>query len=352
MHLVCASRVRGLLLEASSMKTPSRFIFCALACLAIAATGHLALAQGTLTPPSAPTPTMKSLDQIDTHVDTAAAAKRILINSTTAPGDSGSVYIISQPGSYYLAGNLNGAGGKNGITINADNVTVDLNGFALIGALGSSDGIHSIKNNVGVRNGTIRSWGGDGVFLVGENQTMERLRLSDNIGDGVDANGNCVITNCAAHNNTNAGISFVHGTATGCAAGHNTGPGFAVVGGTIKDCTASFNATGFDVTEAVVTGCYADSNSGDGFLASVHCLISGNNSVNNGGNGFLVNGSLNRIDGNTAISNQSAGIRWANDLVIRNNCYTNAAGNYIPSSGGAMGPIQAASTATNPFANF
>ena len=97
----------------------------------------------------------------------------------------------------------------------------------------------------------------------------------------------------------------------------------------------------------------ASANTGDGFGVTNSCLLSGNSALNNGGNGFRVSGTgLNRIDGNTAVGNSSAGIRWVNDLVIRNNCYSNGAGNYIPSSGGAMGPIQAASTATNPFANF
>jgi hypothetical protein len=315
------------------MKTPLRFRLWALALLATAVTDHLALAQGILTPPGAPAPTMKSLDQIDTHVDTAAAAKRIPINAVTTPGNSASTYVITQPGSYYLTGNLNGELGKDGIDINMDNVTVDLNGFAVIGALISSNGIYSNNNNVALRNGTVRSWGNDGVRLQGANQIVEGLRVSDNVGEGLLATGNSVIKDCAAYNN-----------ATGLDAS----------AATITHCVARANQTGFFVDRCVVEGCVASANTGDGFVIFASCLLSGNSALNNGGNGFRVsaNGSLNRIDGNTAIGNSSAGIRWVNDLVIRNNCYSNGAGNYIPSSGGAMGPIQAASTATNPFANF
>ncbi len=333
MHSVCASRVRRRLLEASSMKTPLRFRLWALALLATAVTDHFALAQGTLTPPSAPAPTMKSLDQIDTHVDTAAAAKRIPINAVTTPGNSASTYVITQPGSYYLTGNLNGDFNEDGLDINTDDVTVDLNGFAVIGAVISNVGIYSNNNNVAVRNGTVRSWGHDGVRLQGANQIVEGLRIFNNVGYGLFASGNSVIKDCAASNNATG----IDGNAA-----------------TITHCLATANQTGFFVDSCVVEGCVASANTGDGFVIFASCLVSGNSALGNGGNGYRVsaNGSLNRIDGNTAIGNSSAGIRWVNDLVIRNNCYTNGAGNYIPSSGGAMGPIQAASTATNPFANF
>ena len=40
-------------------------------------------------------------------------------------------YTISAPGFYYLGGNLTYAGDSSAITINADNVTLDLMGFAL-----------------------------------------------------------------------------------------------------------------------------------------------------------------------------------------------------------------------------
>jgi hypothetical protein len=54
--------------------------------------------QGSLTPPGAPAATMKSLDQI--------ASTGIALNSTNTAGDANVHFIISQPGSYYLTGNL------------------------------------------------------------------------------------------------------------------------------------------------------------------------------------------------------------------------------------------------------
>ena len=84
----------------------------------------LAFAQGALTPPSgafsggAPTATMKSLDQIEPRFP------------LTQPAGSTTGLTISAPGSYYLTGNVTVTSGH-GISINADNVTLDLNGFII-----------------------------------------------------------------------------------------------------------------------------------------------------------------------------------------------------------------------------
>ena len=99
---------------------------------------------------------MKSLAQIE---------PRTIVNSANTPGDGTSLFIISQPGSYYLTTNLVGVSGKNGINIAANCVTLDLNGFALLGGPGSSSAIYILgaQTNITVRNGTISGWGSSGV---------------------------------------------------------------------------------------------------------------------------------------------------------------------------------------------
>jgi hypothetical protein len=98
--------------------------------------------QGPLTPPGAPAPTMKALDQIEPRTPI-----------TSIP------VTIAAPGSSYLAGNLTGVAGSNGITINADDVTLDLNGFSLIGVASSLNGIlvSGIRANTRIYNGVLRN---------------------------------------------------------------------------------------------------------------------------------------------------------------------------------------------------
>jgi hypothetical protein len=106
------------------------------------------LAQGTLTPPGAPAPTMKTLDQVKPRTP------------ISAPGT-----FLTAPGSYYLTTNLvTGSANADGITVRASNVTIDLNGFSIISTFGAGtdspvgiriDGSLSEVANVTVRNGQI-----------------------------------------------------------------------------------------------------------------------------------------------------------------------------------------------------
>src|SRR6478609_6295158 len=80
------------------------------------------IAQGPLTPPGAPAPAGKTLQQIEPRTDVATLA-----------GDASAVFVISAPGSYYLSGNVAAVAGKAGIAIAAAEVALDLNGFAITG---------------------------------------------------------------------------------------------------------------------------------------------------------------------------------------------------------------------------
>src|SRR5437016_4087567 len=158
------------------MTRKSQIITLALAA-AIAATGLIALA-GPINPPAGPvTGTYKTLAEVE---------PRTAVNATNTPGDATSLFKIIQPGSYYLTGNVAGVSSKSGIVIAADNVSVDLMGFALQGVVGSLDGIatDAAHKNLTVRNGAVSGWGQDGIDL------MQGAASTGSLIEGVHASGN------------------------------------------------------------------------------------------------------------------------------------------------------------------
>ena len=111
--------------------------------LLVLATAESLFAQGSLTPPGAPGATMKSLDQIES---------RTAISSVP--------YTITQSGSYYLTKNLAVSSGD-AIAIEANGVTLDLNGFTISSTAASANGtaivIGFFKRNIRIINGFVES---------------------------------------------------------------------------------------------------------------------------------------------------------------------------------------------------
>ena len=351
--------------------------------------GLALLAAGPLNPPGgAVSPSYKTLAEIE---------PRIAINSTNTPGDADSVFRISQPGSYYLTGNIAGVAGKHGIWIAASGVTLDLNGFALTGVSGSLNGVVAPARNVAVLNGTVSNWGGDGVGLasfVSDNCRVERVFASYNGGNGIDVAYASVVANCSALANTGAGIYTVSDcTIMDCTANRNQGDGFGMSdlgnrclysnctsadntgngfelkdGSSITNCTSYSNnnhgilagagctITNCTVTEnfdlgitvgndSTVTGCTARANGTHGILVTADCIATGNSCNGNGtsafttGAGIYVSGANNRIEANNC-SNNDRGIEAAGtlNLIIRNTASSNST-NYLFVANNRYGPI-------------
>jgi parallel beta-helix repeat protein len=332
------------------MSTPARTVL-SLSALALCITGAVLYA-GPLNPPAGPvTSTYKTLTEVE---------PRTAVNATNTPGSATALHRITQPGSYYLAGNITGVNGKHGVTIEASGVTLDLNGFDLQGVAGMGvfSGVFvpgSGLTNITVINGSVRNWGNLGMHLGSfgtgaTNCRVEGVLASGNAGNGITVSGGSTITNCSASQNDGNGI-VVGGpgsTVTNCSATQNTLQGIEASSAsacTISNCSVSANAgSGIAVSlGGTVTDCTARTSGLDGIQCFAACLVRGNTSSFNGsggdGAGVHALGGENRIEGNNCTSNDS-GIRAGGtvNLVFGNSCRANTS-NYNIVAGNRVGTI-------------
>ena len=197
-----------------------------------------------------------------------------------APGETDSVRLpgtpidgpteITLPGHYYLTRNITLPAQGTGVRISADDVTLDMGGFTIVGdPLGDDVGISVGENKVRIFNGII-----------------------DGAETGVDAPVEDVsISGVAVYN---ASVGFVRGQ-----------------GGVLEGCISSGNRTGVEINgrNAVVRGCVIRSNDNSGVV------------VNGGAAGALIERSAIRENNPTAFAGD-AGIRLfinANQATIRDN---------------------------------
>jgi hypothetical protein len=200
------------------------------------------------------------------------------------PGDTaGFPVTISETGSYRLTGNLTvDNADTNVIEVEASQVTIDLNGFALIGVTdcdysssactntGSGNGIEAILTgveNVTVKNGTVSGMGSTGVELLSGGR-IENVSASDNGFQGLKANKG-IIRDSVVMENGSFGIIGSYGLIVNCTATNNLGVG--IYGGLaihVINCNVSANkGYGLDLISATsspasYSGCTMQANNG------------------------------------------------------------------------------------------
>lgn len=276
---------------------------------------------GSLDPPGPPAPTMKPLTWVEGRIPVE-----------WLPGSPDALHVISQPGSYYLTANLAGESGRGGIFIDADNVTLDLNGFSLHGADGGS-GIFAFNplRMVTVKNGTLRGWGGHGIGLPScASCRVEDLLVESTGGDGyfssIFLGPRAQVRHCTTRgNNSGAGIVVQDGSLIeDCFSGNNS-RGYELSGGfnTILRSQAINNwDRGIWMQAAgVVSECVIQWGGGAGILVSQDALVSRNTAWSSG-TGVFLEWSRNLVQDNHLHNAGNAGVTvagGAHSSVIRRN---------------------------------
>ncbi len=354
---------------------------------------------GPLDPPAGPiASTGKTLSQIE---------PRIPLSAATTPGDSDSTFKITQPGSYYLTGNLQQIGSTNGIEIASSNVTIDLSGYTVAPTAPSGGGYGIIGSdpnlsNITIRNGIVSRWAVQGVRLssTSRGHLVEGVTTQGNGGTGILVGDVSVVKDCVVSENGGDGIQVgFGGLVSGCVAGFNGGWGVrSLSSAVIENCTSHANGGGiYAGLRATVSGCLV-SVSGiaiqcDGMATIIGCSLTQNDrgvdlaansqildtlvvqSLNGGifagdactirGNtvetsgspdtpasgGIVVNGIGSRIEGNHMVSNyRGLVVNGSQNIIVRNTCRANST-NWVIAANNQYGPIVDRSTASTPAVN-
>ena len=214
----------------------------------------------------------------------------IEINQAKVLANGGFPYVIGagMSGSYRLTGNLSVPASVDGIDVNVDDVTIDLNGFSIIGS-GAGFGINSSNHQLTVENGTVTGFTGiNGTAIEAGYNAIVRNVHGDSNGHGILARDNSVIEGCTANSNNGAGI-FCYGSyclISGNSTNSNNGGGI-----TCMESGCAFLGNTSNNNKSYGLGAM------DGTTGYSHNVLSNNNSggaqVNNGTSmgGNLCNGS-------------------------------------------------------------
>ena len=264
---------------------------------------------------------------------------------------------LDWPCAVILAGTLNcSVTGTNGITVNANDVTIDMVGHTLVGP-GSSSG-HGIYQggafrNLHVFNGKAVDWlTQSGFHLLGNGNILENLQTARN-SIGIKVERGSTVIHCSGYSNTFAAIAAFRGnTLRNCIAYANGGNGMEVDSyntvrdcvsygngetgiyaenyNSLSDCLAAWNgARGIRVgSDNMVRDCAVSYSGYHGIDVSARNSIIGNTSRFNGylvnGDGINAFGDKNRLEGNEcSFNDRGIVVQQGGNFIARNTCSAN-----------------------------
>ena len=236
------------------------------------------------------------------------------INQAAVLAAGGFPYQIQAPGSYRLTSNLDLRGLPNpesttAILVSVADVSIDLNGFAIIGATvcsglppvdpvtcaptGSGRGISATGARNTIANGVVRGMGNRGV-VCGELCRVERVKVEDCGLTGIEAGSGATVAGNKVRNNATVGIV----TGTGAVihdnvADQNGSNGISAEGGAdISGNTSMMNRVAGIVmnTTSTARANVVSQNRGDGITGTSGNLARDNVARGNGGFGINFGG--------------------------------------------------------------
>ena len=214
-----------------------------------------------------------------------APTDRVTINTQ----DVALPIVIDAPGSYVLTGPVLDCLecddlATSGVVISASDVTLDCNGFQIVGdPQNSVFGIEvdPAASNVVIRDATVRDWSSHGIS-GSHGVTLERVRVIGNgfvggfLGAGIELGSNARVIDCVCENNASRGISVGFGALVeGCTSTGNGGAGIQTAIGALTN-------------GSVVIGCVSRNNGGTGFLLGDGTMASDCAASQNGAGGFAL----------------------------------------------------------------
>jgi hypothetical protein len=284
----------------------SHLVFGALTSVLAAGTAVVVVQAGPLDPPAGPiASSYKTLAEVEPRTQISQLP-----------------FTITAPGSYYIAKDLRVTGTTGGLTIGASEVTIDLNGFALVGAGAAQGNVPGIgvsagQNRITIRNGHVNGWGGAGISLAGcTTISIENVTSTGNSRHGFELGTSATVRSCIATGNTLDGFnSTSNATFADCVARSNLNAGFRATDNvSFAHCTAELNGTagqvhaGFDLgINASVQNCSAAGNRSGGFTLGNGGKVSGCSATINGRDGF-------RLGDGSQITNSAANRNLRNGI--------------------------------------
>ncbi len=232
-------------------------------------------------------------------------------------------FVINNSGSYIVTKHLKG---KNGITINASDVNIDLNFFSVnadVGALTSGINVTGVNSNMTVYNGNISGWPIDGISAAAaSNCRFLNVTVKLNVGDGIVAGIGSVFSNCIAFDNGLDGLDGdISAVVTNCVAYDNGDNGIEIDNGSSAQNNTSYKNTGhgfrtLDNCVLANNACYQ--NFKNGFQTGIGNKVTNNTSNENVLSGFYL-GNASTAEGNVARVNAKHGFECNQDVTARNN---------------------------------